>query len=229
METMVNSEEAGMFRGLGRFGGYVIGDTYSRANAGLSGRRVADIAAERGVPPFDALLDIVLEDELRTVLWPAPSGDDEETWAIRVSMWDDDNVLLGGSDAGAHLDRMCGGSYPTQFLDDCLRGRQFMPLERAVHHMTDRPARLFGLRDRGRIAEGAFADLVVFDPECVGSQPARLVHDLPGGAVRLFAGSLGVQRVFVNGVETVRDGGSTGTTPGTVLRSGRDTDTVTAR
>ena len=229
METMVNSEEAGMFRGLGRFGGYVIGDTYSPANAGLSGRRVADIAAGRGVPPFDALLDIVLEDELRTVLWPAPSGDDDETWAIRVSMWDDENVLLGGSDAGAHLDRMCGGSYPTQFLAECLRGRKFMPLEQAIHHLTDKPARLFGLRDRGRITEGAFADLVVFDPEAVGSQPARLTHDLPEGAVRLVAGSLGVHRVFVNGIETVRDGDSTGATPGTVLRSGRDTDTVTAR
>jgi len=229
MDMVANSEEAGMFRGLGQFGGYVIGDTYSPANAGLSGRRVGDIAAERGVPPFDALLDIVLEDDLRTVLWPAPAGDDDETWALRVSVWDDEDVLLGGSDAGAHLDRMCGGSYPTQFLAECLRGRMFMPLERAIYHLTDRPARLFGLRDRGRITEGAFADLVVFDPEAVGSQPARLSHDLPDGAIRLLAGSLGVHRVFVNGIETVREGESTGATPGTVLRSGRDTDTVTAR
>ena len=73
------------------------------------------------------------------------------------------------------------------------------------------------------------ADLVLFDPEAVGSQPARLTHDLPEGAVRLVAGSLGVHRVLVNGIETVRDGDSTGATPGTVLRSGRDTDTVTAR
>jgi N-acyl-D-aspartate/D-glutamate deacylase len=104
-----------------------------------------------------------------------------------------------------------------------------MPLERAIHHFTDRPARLFGLRDRGRIAVGAWADLVVFDPATVGAQPARLVNDLPGGAVRLVAGSTGIERVFVNGVETVRDGASTGATPGRVLRSGRDTETVTAR
>ena len=98
-----------------------------------------------------------------------------------------------------------------------------------MHSFTEKPARLFGLRDRGRIAEGAFADLVVFDPATVGAEPARLVHDLPGGAVRLVAASTGVTRVFVNGVETVVDGTATGALPGTVLRSGRDTDTVSAR
>jgi N-acyl-D-aspartate/D-glutamate deacylase len=163
------------------------------------------------------------------VLWPAPSGDDDEAWALRSSLWGDQDILLGGSDAGAHLDRMCGGSFTTQFLADCLRGRRLMPMEQAVHHLTDRPARLFGLRDRGRIAQGFFADLTVFDPSTVGSQPARLTNDLPEGAVRLLAGSVGVHHVFVNGVETVRDGAPTGATPGTVLRSGRDTDTVTAR
>ena len=79
------------------------------------------------------------------------------------------------------------------------------------------------------VAEGARADLVVFDPDTVGSEPARLVTDLPGDAVRLVAGSAGVAHVYVNGGETVRAGAATGATPGTVLRSGRDTDTVTAR
>ncbi len=229
LDQAANSEAAGMFRALGNFAGYRIGDTTSAANEGLSGRLVGDIARERGVRPFDALLDVVIDDELRTTLWPPPAGDDDEHWAIRASAWNDDDVLMAGSDAGAHLDRMCGGSYPTQFLAECLRGRKFMPIEKAIHNFTDKPARLFGLRDRGRIAEGAFADLVLFDPATVGAQPARLVHDLPGGAVRLVAGSTGVQRVLVNGVETIRDGESTGATPGTVLRSGRDTDTVTAR
>lgn len=229
MDAAVNSEEAGMFRGLGNFGGYTIGDTFSPANAGLSGRRVRDIAIERGMDPFDSLLDIVLADELRTVLWPAPSGDDDETWAIRSSLWEDPDVLMAGSDAGAHLDRMCGGSYPTQFLAACQRGRRFMSLERAIHGLTDKPARLFGLRDRGRIEQGAIADLVLFDPTTVDTQPARIVPDLPGGAIRLSAGSVGVRAVFVNGVQTVDDGAATGATPGTVLRSGRDTDTVTAR
>ena len=104
-----------------------------------------------------------------------------------------------------------------------------LSLERAVHELSGKPAGLFGLRDRGVVAPGARADLVVFDPAKVGAEPARLVHDLPGGCARVTADSLGVHHVFVNGVETVRDGRITGATPGTVLRSGRDTATVTAR
>ncbi|MEZ4333599.1 MAG: amidohydrolase family protein [Myxococcota bacterium] len=228
LETAV-SPKAGMFRRLSDFAGYVIGDTFSPANAGLGGRVVRDIAAERGTAPFDTLLDIVLADELRTVLWPSAPDDDDAHWALRASLWDDPDILLAGSDAGAHLDRMCGGSYPTQFLADCLRGRKMMSLERAVHELATKPARLFGLRDRGVVEPGAYADLVVFDPGSVGSEPARLVHDLPGGCARVTADPIGMRHVFVNGIETVRDGQLRGAKPGTVLRSGRDTTTVAAR
>ena len=103
-----------------------------------------------------------------------------------------------------------------------------MSMEQAVHHFTDKPARLFGLRDRGRVVEGAFADLVVFDPATVGSEPATLVTDLPGRSSRLTAGSHGVDRVLVNGVAIVEHSVATGAVPGTVLRSGRHTYTVTA-
>jgi N-acyl-D-aspartate/D-glutamate deacylase len=226
MLARADSEEAGVVRRLADFGRYVIGDTYTPANAGLEGRAVEDIAAERGHDPFDALLDIVLADDLATVLWPKPPDNDPETWTLRQQVWDDDRILLGGSDAGAHLDRMCGSNYTTRFLADCLRGRQLVSPERAVQLITDAPAQLFGLTGRGRIAPGQSADLVLFDPETVGSAPARLVRDLPGDAPRLTAASTGVVRVLVNGVTTVVDGASTGATPGHVLRSGRDTTTV---
>jgi N-acyl-D-aspartate/D-glutamate deacylase len=121
---------------------------------------------------------------------------------------------------------MCGSSYPTAFLQDCLRGRQLVPVEQAVHMMTEQPAQLFGLRGRGRLAEGYAADVMVFDPATVASDPARLVHDLPGEAPRLIAGSQGVVRVLVNGVETIRDGMPTGAVPGTLIRSGQDTRSV---
>jgi N-acyl-D-aspartate/D-glutamate deacylase len=227
MLARADSEEAGVFRRLADFARYVIGDTYSAANEGLNGRVVADVAAERGEEPFDTLVDIVINDDLRTVLWPMPPDNDPESWAMRKDVWGDDRAMLGGSDAGAHLDRMCGAPYTTRFIGDCLRGRKLASLERAVQMLTQEPAELFGLTDRGTLIEGAHADIVVFDPETIGSENATLVHDLPGDTPRLTAGANGIVRVLVNGVETVADNTATGALPGSVLRSGRDTVTVT--
>jgi N-acyl-D-aspartate/D-glutamate deacylase len=220
------SPEAGVIARLNDWGRYLLGDTYSPANEGLKGRRVDEVAKERSQDPFDTLLDIVLADDLRTILWPLPTDSDDASWQLRTEAWARDDVLLGGSDAGAHLDRMCGAPYTTRFLADCLRGRQLVPLERAVHLITQAPAELFGLRDRGVVVEGVHADLTVIDPETVDMQDVTLVHDLPGGVGRLAAGSTGVHRVYVNGRAIVTDGAVTGDLPGTVLRSGRDTATV---
>ncbi|MFI1969603.1 aminoacylase [Streptomyces cinnamoneus] len=220
------SPQAAAFHRLTDFGRYVIGDTYTKENDGLTGREVRDIAAERGTDPFATLVEICATDDLRTVLWPTPTDDDPASWELRRRAWDHEDVLLGGSDAGAHLDRMCGAPYTTRFLGDCLRGRALVPLERAVRMLTDEPARLFGLHDRGRIAEGWCADLVLFDPERVDAGPATLVRDLPGDGARLDSRAVGVVSVRVNGVETVRHDVTTGALPGRVLRSGRDTATV---
>jgi N-acyl-D-aspartate/D-glutamate deacylase len=220
------SSDAGVFTRLTEWDKYQIGDTYAPENDGLKGRLIADLARERGQEPFDALLDIVIADDLRTVLWPLPTDDDADSWALRVEAWGRDDVLLGGSDAGAHLDRMCGAPYTTQFLGDCLRGRRLVPLERAVQMLTQEPAALFGLRDRGVLNEGALADVVIFDPATVDSGDVSMVHDLPGGTPRLFAAAVGMHRVYVNGRAVAIDGELTGDLPGTVLRSGRDTATV---
>lgn len=226
MDARANSDEAGVFRRLADWKNYVLGDTYSAANEGLKGRTVKDLAAERGTDPFDTLLDIVIADDLRTILWPIAPDNDPASWELRREVWEDPRAMLGGSDAGAHLDRMCGAPYTTRFLGDMLRGRKLVPIEAAVRMLTDDPARLFGLRGRGRIAEGYAADVVVLDPETVGAAPATLVEDLPGGTARLTSDALGIAHVLVNGVETVTDNTATGATPGTVLRSGRDTETV---
>jgi N-acyl-D-aspartate/D-glutamate deacylase len=226
MNERAHSPEAGVIGRVASWSRYVIGDTYSGANAGLKGRIVGQLAEEQGRDPFDVLLDIVIADELKTVLWPLPPDDDDKSWQLRAEAWNDDRVLIGGSDAGAHLDRMSGAPYTTAFLADCLRGRRLVPVERAIQLMTQAPADLFGLRDRGVVAEGMHADLVVFDPDTVGAGEVTLVHDLPGGSPRLFAPAEGIARVIVNGTTIVRDGEPTSARPGTVLRSGRDTGTV---
>ncbi|MDQ1479681.1 MAG: hypothetical protein QOI44_542 [Actinomycetota bacterium] len=226
MDERAHSQEAGVFSRLASWGQYLIGDTYSAANDGLKGQVVSDLAQKSGKSAFDTLVDTVINDDLRTVLWPLPSDSDPKSWQLRAEAWDHPLVMIGGSDAGAHLDRMCGAPYPTKFLGDCIRGRRLVSMERCVQLMTQIPAALFGLRDRGLVREGFHADLFVFDPETVDTGEVKLVDDLPGGTSRLFADASGVHRVIVNGTTVVADGTPIDARPGTVLRSGRDTYTV---
>ncbi|WP_419917964.1 N-acyl-D-amino-acid deacylase family protein [Candidatus Poriferisocius sp.] len=225
LDEQARSSE-GPFQFISEWANMEIGDTYAAENDGLTGRRVGDVAAERGKDPFDTLLDIVVADDLQTALWPQSSDDIDLAWQQRAELWRDQRVLVGGSDAGAHLDRMCGARYPTEMLATCVRDRGLLSLEECVRLMTDLPARLFGLRGRGRVAEGFHADLVVFDPGTVASGPIVGRTDLPAACERLYAGAIGVEHVMVNGTSIITAARPTGATPGTLLRSGRDTETV---
>jgi N-acyl-D-aspartate/D-glutamate deacylase len=223
------SKEAGMLRGLAQWDRLVIVETFAPENADATGRSVGEVAAARGDQPFDTLLDIVIADELRTGLSPPLTGDDAADWRARAEVWHHPGAVIGGSDAGAHLDMMCGAIYTTSLLGRGVREHQVVSLEEAVRLITDVPARFYGLSERGRIAPGWHADLVLFDPATVDHGPERTRYDLPSGAPRLVADAYGVTSVWVGGVEVCRDGAATGALPGTVLRSGRDTETVSVR
>ena len=212
---------------LGDFALMEIGDPGSR----WAGQSLGEIADSLGVDTIDVLIDIVLVDGL-TLYLVLPSltpslGRSDEGWQARVSVWKDPRVMLGGSDAGAHLDLMCHANYPTVVLGEVVRDRGLLTLEEAIEMMTDRPARHYGLRDRGRVTEDYWADLVVFDPDLIGSNATEVVHDLPGGGERLSATAKGIQRVLVRGRPVVVEGTMTAERPGRVLRSGQDTETVT--
>jgi N-acyl-D-aspartate/D-glutamate deacylase len=114
-------------------------------------------------------------------------------------------------------------SFSTDLLAFGVREHGLLTTEEAVRLLTSVPADLYGLRDRGRLVEGTIADLVVFDESTVGPEEVSTRFDLPGGAGRLYAGAHGVGHVVVNGVPIVAAGELTGATPGTLLRSGRDT------
>ena len=223
-----SSKEAGMLRGLAQWDRLIIVETFAPENADATGRSVGEVAAARGGEPFDTLLDIVIADELRTGLSPALAGDDAADWRVRAEVWRHPGAVIGGSDAGAHLDMMCGAIYTTSLLGRGVREHQVVTLEEAVRLITDVPARFYGLTERGRIAPGWHADLVMFDPATVDHGPERTRYDLPSGAPRLVADAYGITSVLVGGVEVCRDGAATGAMPGTVLRSGRDTETVSA-
>jgi N-acyl-D-aspartate/D-glutamate deacylase len=198
----------------------VVATTYHPANAAFQGRQLGDIAVQLGRDPLDVLLDIVVSDDLRTGLVPEPQADGEEAWAARIATWSDPRVVIGASDGGAHLDMLSTFDYPVRFLA-MVRELGVISLEEAVRLLTDVPARLYGLGDRGRLAVGRAADVVVFDPELVGTGPVEWRSDLPAGASRLYAEPKGVAHVFVNGVEIVAGNDLTGERPGQLLRAGR--------
>jgi N-acyl-D-aspartate/D-glutamate deacylase len=229
LDEGARSPEAGLIGALSKWHRLKITETFAPENADAEGRSVGEVAKARGISAFDALLDVVIADELRTGLSPDMPGDTAEDWAARAEIWQHPNAVVGASDAGAHLDMMCGAIYSTSVLANAVREHQAVTLEEAVRLLTDVPARLYGLTDRGRIAEGAHADLVVFDPETVDHGVERTRYDLPGGAPRLYADAVGITSVMVGGVEVCQGGTATGALPGTLLRSGRDTTTVRAK
>ncbi len=219
----------GTTRSIGNWAGYWILETFSDEWQPFQGRLIGDIARELGRSPWDTLADIVIADDLRTVIANQDRGQDDATWQRRVEVWRDPRAIVGASDAGAHLDMIDSFSYCTTMLARAVRERDMMPLEEAVHHLTARPAALYGLIDRGQLTPGYLADITIIDPATIGPGEVSTRFDLPGGAGRVYGEGVGVEHVIVNGVRCVDHGTLLDARPGTLLRSGRDTSTVTAR
>jgi N-acyl-D-aspartate/D-glutamate deacylase len=198
----------------------------SPAFADVQGRTVAEAARSRGVDPFDLLFEVAVADDLRTGFVVPAEGDDPESWRRRLAVWEDPRTIIGGSDAGAHLDMLDTFGFFTDFVGPTVRDRQLLSLEAAVRMVTGDAARSFGLRGRGLLKPGYAADVVVFDETVIARLPAVVRSDLPGGGSRLYAEAVGIDQVLVNGQLIAEHGGLTDALPGTVLRSGRDTETV---
>ena len=137
----------------------------------------------------------------------------------------DDNTVVALSDAGAHASQLCDACYSTYLLGHWVRDKKAMSLEQAVAKLTSEPADLFGISDRGRLAEGLAADIVVFDPKTVGAGSLQRVHDFPAGADRLVSEASGIAAVVVNGRMIRQDGkdmvDTAAALPGRLLRHGR--------
>lgn len=175
------------------------------AHPELVGRRLSELADERGQEPFDLLLDLTLDEPdlaLRTRSVVANSDVDEVGPLLA-----DPHTTLGLSDAGAHVSQLCDAPQATDLLGVWVRERGLMSVEAAVHKLTQVQADLFGLADRGVLRPGAHADVTVFDPATVAPGPVRRVHDFPANGERLTADApVGIRHVLVNGTPIVRDG-----------------------
>jgi N-acyl-D-aspartate/D-glutamate deacylase len=212
---------------LAAWGKLLLVETFTPETARFEGRLVGDVAEELGTAPFDALLTVVVADGLRTTFARATPEPTSADWEARIRICRDARCVVGASDAGAHLDMIAAFRYSTGFLQEAVRERALLPIEEAIHLLTQAPARLYGLRERGVLRDGAHADVLVLDPDTIGSGPIGTKFDLPGGAGRLYADATGIDHVLVSGAEVAAHGVYTGTRPGRVLRAGIDTDTPT--
>ena len=197
---------------------FQIAETASRPE--LVGRRLTDVAEELGVRPLDVLLDTAVSDDLATRISCIIANDDPDGVAMLLQQ---DGCTLGLSDAGAHVGQLCDAPQATDFLGNWVRDRELMPMEKAVRKLSAVQADLFNLVDRGYLREGAYADVVVFDPDTVAPGPLRRVRDFPANAERLTAdASVGITHILVNGTPIRRDGevdeSGVGAHPGDILR-----------
>jgi N-acyl-D-aspartate/D-glutamate deacylase len=195
----------------------------SAVHAPLVGKSLAAIAAERGQTPLDAYCELSLAEDLKTRFTAQLSNYDEDAVAELLLQ---PGVVMGQSDAGAHVAQLCDANMPTDLLGGWVRERKRLPLERAVQMLSGDLARLLGLADRGTLEVGKAADVVVFDPETVAPGPLRRVRDLPGNEERLVSDAPeGVAHVLVNGTQIRTDGApaarDAAARPGRVLRPSR--------
>jgi len=187
----------------------------------LEERTVDEVAVERGVHPIDLALDLALATNLDARFRMAVFNHDEAEVAELLA---EPDAVLGLSDAGAHASQLCDACFSTYLLSRWVREKQAIALPEAIRMLTSRPAEVFGITDRGRLAPGLAADVVVFDPATVGASKLRRVHDLPAGADRLVSDASGIEAVIVNGT-VIRRGGrdavaADGALPGALLRNG---------
>jgi N-acyl-D-aspartate/D-glutamate deacylase len=163
----------------------------------LQGRRVTDLAAERHSSPLDVMCELAVEEDLKTRFRAYIANDDADAVGDLLTH---DQVALGLSDAGAHVDQLCDAPLPTDLLGRWVRERGVMPLGQAVRKLTGEPADIFGFVGRGYLQAGFAADVCVFDPQTIGTGPLRRVRDFPADAERLTAEEpTGLRHVLVNG------------------------------
>ncbi len=179
---------------------------------------VGQVAERTGKHPVDAMLDIAVADELKTLFYTAPPQGESDLLKEVVQY---PHMLFGVSDGGAHTKFLTAGRYPTETLATQVRDNQWITYEDAHRRLSALPAKLAGFQDRGLLRAGSPADVVVYDPENLSVGPNEVVHDLPGGEWRRVQRARGYRAVVVNGRQTIADDAETDVHSGRLLRHGK--------
>jgi N-acyl-D-amino-acid deacylase len=190
----------------------------------LNERLLVEAAAERHVHPVDMALDMALASNLEARFrMPLANHDEDQVAELLLNP----NMVIGLSDAGAHASQLCDACQTTHLLGHWVREKKALSLETAVRMLTSRPADVFGIKERGRLAVGLPADVVVFDADTVRAGPLERVNDMPANEPRLVSEAIGIDAVIVNGVLLRRNGHDVldgkRDLPGRLLRNGKAT------
>ena len=185
-------------------------------NQWMRDKSISEIAQAQGKGIIDTFLDLVVEENLRTVIRHATGNSDKDAMTHILNY---PNAIVGLSDGGAHVQFHGGYGYSTNLLGYWVREQQVMSLEKAVRRLTFESASTFGIYDRGLLRPGMAADITVFDPDTVRTLPEDVVHDFPAGGWRVRELSEGIQCTVVNGEVLIQDGHHTGALPGRVMRN----------
>ena len=180
----------------------------------LLNKSIRQVAELQHKHPVDAFLDLAIAENLELGITVQLINADHDAVARLINR---PEVMIGLSDAGAHVSQHCEAGSPTYMLREWVYNSPVMSLETAVKRVTSEPADFLGLRNKGRIGAGMDADLVVFDPATVGTQPLEWVNDLPGGAPRLIERSQGIIWSIIGGEVVFANNEYQGIMPGRVL------------
>ncbi|MDE0055651.1 MAG: amidohydrolase family protein, partial [Gammaproteobacteria bacterium] len=178
-------------------------------------RRMSEVAAERGVPPAELMINLGLESDFK-VFFRKPLNNDVDDHVLEMMLHPQTVVTF--SDSGAHVSQIMDSSLQTHVFSHWVREKQALTVEQAVRMVTSVPARRWGLTDRGLLRPGHAADVTVFDPATIASRMPEVVHDLPGGGRRFKQVADGIKATVVNGEVLLRDNVHTGAASGQLLR-----------
>ncbi len=178
------------------------------------GKSLKDLVTERGGHPSDVMADWVLENDFEAT-FVNPAGNTIPAGV--AGLLKSDRTFVSASDAGAHLQMFSGAGDTTLLLTRYVRERGDFDLPTAIHFLTGRQAMLLGLKDRGRIAEGLAADLVIFNLDELHYGGEEVVQDVPNKGKRFTRAPGGFRYTIANGVITQQNGKATGALPAGVL------------
>jgi N-acyl-D-amino-acid deacylase len=212
-------------QGTGLIEKLLLVETFTPEYKQYEGKTFGHIIEATGRDRMDVFLDIVIADELKTVILSDPLKAPDSSWQELI---EDPFLMPGQSDGGAHTKFITFGRYPTEYLTRFVRDNNWISLEEAHWRLSAYPALASGFKNRGILVEGAPADIVIYDLENLEILPQEVAHDYPGGEWRRIQRAKGYRYVLVNGEVTIKDDQETGVASGQLLRWGGDPERLKA-